>query len=95
MGIDQASARREGRLRLGFLANVPFTSEPGGARRGLAEAIATLFGALDREYRDETQHRIQVFRDAIAGKPVEFRSPELIKGEPPQLIVRPNAAATI
>jgi hypothetical protein len=54
-----------------------------------------LFGALDREYRDETQHRIQVFRDAIAGKPVEFRSPELIKGEPPQLIVRPNAAATI
>jgi len=173
---EHAQTRREGRLRLGFLTNVPFTSEPGGARRGLAEAIATfeyaesigfdtgwvrqrhfdnylaspitllaavsqrterirlgtgivsiryedpirfaedastadllsggrlelglaggmpgfeaVFGALDREYRDETQHRIQVFREAIAGKPVQFRSPELIKGEPPELIVRPGA----
>ena len=38
---DHAQTRREGRLRLGFLTNVPFTSEPGGARRGLDEAIAT------------------------------------------------------
>ena len=30
---DHAQTRREGRLRLGFLTNVPFTSEPGGARR--------------------------------------------------------------
>ena len=38
---EHAQTRREGRLRLGFLTNVPFTSEPGGARRGLEEAIAT------------------------------------------------------
>jgi hypothetical protein len=38
---DHAPKRSEGRLRLGFLTNVPFTSEPGGARRGLEEAIAT------------------------------------------------------
>ena len=50
-----------------------------------------VFGKLDREYRDETQHRIRVFRDAIAGKPVEFRSPELIKNEPPEFFVRPRA----
>jgi alkanesulfonate monooxygenase SsuD/methylene tetrahydromethanopterin reductase-like flavin-dependent oxidoreductase (luciferase family) len=31
--------RRRGRLKLGFLSNVPFTSEPGGAERGLREAI--------------------------------------------------------
>ena len=173
---DHAQTRREGRLRLGFLTNVPFTSEPGGARRGLEEAIATfeyaesigfdtgwvrqrhfdnylaspitllaavsqrterirlgtgivsiryedpirfaedastadllsggrlelglaggmpgfeaVFGKLDREYRDETQDRIRVFRDAIAGKPVEFRSPELISNEPPEFFVRPRA----
>jgi alkanesulfonate monooxygenase SsuD/methylene tetrahydromethanopterin reductase-like flavin-dependent oxidoreductase (luciferase family) len=173
---DDVHLRREGRLRLGFLTNVPFTSDAGGARRGLEEAIATfeyaesigfdtgwvrqrhfdnylaspitllaavsqrterirlgtgivsiryedpirfaedastadllsdgrlelglaggmpgfeaVFGALDREYRDETQHRIRVFRDAIAGRPVEFRSPELIKNEPPELVVRPRA----
>ena len=173
---DDVHLRREGRLRLGFLTNVPFPSDAGGARRGLEEAIATfeyaesigfdtgwvrqrhfdnylaspitllaavsqrterirlgtgivsiryedpirfaedastadllsdgrlelglaggmpgfeaVFGALDREYRDETQHRIRVFRDAIAGRPVEFRSPDLIKNEPPELIVRPRA----
>ena len=38
---DDARLRREGRLRLGFLTNVPFTSDAGGARRGLEEAIAT------------------------------------------------------
>ena len=38
---DRAQTRREGRLRLGFLTNVPFTSDAGGARRGLEEAIAT------------------------------------------------------
>jgi len=173
---DHAQTRRDGRLRLGFLTNVPFTSDAGGARRGLAEAIATfeyaesigfdtgwvrqrhfdnylaspitllaavsqrterirlgtgivsiryedpirlaedastadllsggrlelglaggmpgfeaVFGRQDREYRDETQDRIRIFRDAIAGKPVEFRSPELVKDEPPELFVRPRA----
>jgi alkanesulfonate monooxygenase SsuD/methylene tetrahydromethanopterin reductase-like flavin-dependent oxidoreductase (luciferase family) len=38
---DDVHLRREGRLRLGFLTNVPFTSDAGGARRGLEEAIAT------------------------------------------------------
>ncbi len=38
---DDVTSRREGRLRLGFLTNVPFTSDAGGARRGLDEAIET------------------------------------------------------
>jgi alkanesulfonate monooxygenase SsuD/methylene tetrahydromethanopterin reductase-like flavin-dependent oxidoreductase (luciferase family) len=173
---EHGPTRREGRLRLGFLTNVPFTSEPGGARRGLDEAIETfqyaesigfdtgwvrqrhfdnylasplpllaavsqrtarirlgtgivsiryedpirfaedaatvdllsggrlelglaggmpgfeaVFGKLDRDYRDETQQRIRVFRDAIAGKPVEFRSPELLSAQPPEFFIRPQA----
>jgi alkanesulfonate monooxygenase SsuD/methylene tetrahydromethanopterin reductase-like flavin-dependent oxidoreductase (luciferase family) len=173
---DVLEPRREGRLKLGFLTNVPFSSEEGGARRGLEEAIETfryaesigfdsgwvrqrhfdnylaspitllsavsqrterirlgtgivsiryedpirlaedastvdllsggrlelglaggipgfeaVFGRQDREYRDETQDRIRIFRDAIAGKPIEFRSPELVSGDPPEFIVRPRA----
>ena len=50
-----------------------------------------VFGKLGREYRDETQHRIRVFREAIAGKPVQFRSPELLSSDPPEFFVRPRA----
>jgi alkanesulfonate monooxygenase SsuD/methylene tetrahydromethanopterin reductase-like flavin-dependent oxidoreductase (luciferase family) len=173
---EHLEPRREGRMKFGFLTNVPFTSEAGGARRGLEEAIETfeyaesigfdsgwvrqrhfdnylaspitllsaisqrterirlgtgiisiryedpirlaedastvdilsggrlelglaggipgieaVFGKQEREYRDETQERIRIFRDAIAGKPVEFRSPELVKDDPPEFIVRPRA----
>jgi hypothetical protein len=66
-----------GRLELGLAGGMP--------------GFEAVFGALDREYRDETQHRIRVFRDAIAGSPVEFRSPELIKNEPPELSSSPRA----
>ena len=41
MNDHAQTTRRRGPLKLGFLSNVPFTSDAGGARRGLEEGIAT------------------------------------------------------
>jgi alkanesulfonate monooxygenase SsuD/methylene tetrahydromethanopterin reductase-like flavin-dependent oxidoreductase (luciferase family) len=66
-----------GRLELGLAGGIP--------------AFEAMFGKHDRDEREETQERLRIFRDAIAGKPVEFLSPELIENEPPEFIVRPPA----
>jgi alkanesulfonate monooxygenase SsuD/methylene tetrahydromethanopterin reductase-like flavin-dependent oxidoreductase (luciferase family) len=170
-----APGERTGPLRLGFLTNVPFTSQAGGAARGLAEALElfelaeslglqtgwvrqrhfdnylasplpmlaaaaqrtrhirlgtaiisvrfedpirlaedagtvdllsgerlelgfaggtpqleAIFGPGPLEHRAETQDRLRRFREAIAGRPVEPRSPQL--DHPlPDFVVRPQS----
>ena len=94
LGTGIVSIRYEDPIRFAEDASTADLLSGGRLELGLAGGMPgfeAVFGTLDRDYRDETQHRIRVFRDAIAGKPVAFRSPDLVKDEPPELIVRPRA----